>query len=311
MDILTRQNPALGDKRRIDSSQPYALTWTTVMYRHFKKLYTWNVSIESKWSITVCPSVTKGQRHQGNVLWTIIVKTESIDSSVWERSTCSALCSCPLLNCWHDIDCCLPFVWLKRVQLTRQLTLSGKWINDGRETDVILLSCIRMTMCRMISIFFVASIVVIMGLDLNSTATKRTWKSLASMSCSDSRRCGCYKGNCWAYIDEYQTPSTGWWCFTQRQGVRGKEKAWAKCTDSSQCSWTMTCGDCFTWVGKRTGIKTEKILCWPFLSSSNKLQKLFAFNCHLRSLLVSDRNRNSLTLELRKITRSRRLALDD
>jgi hypothetical protein len=94
-----------------------------------------------------------------------------------------------------------------------------------------------------------------------TTTTKRNKISLASMSCIESRRCGCYKGNCWAYIDEYQTPSTGWWCFTQQEGIRGKQKLWAKCTNSSQCSWTMTCGDCYSYVGKRTGIKTDKILC--------------------------------------------------
>jgi len=85
--------------------------------------------------------------------------------------------------------------------------------------------------------------------------------SLASISCVESRRCGCYKGYCWAYIDEYQTPNTGWWCFTQQEGIRGKQQLWTKCTNSTQCSWTMTCGDCYTYVGKRTGIKTDKILC--------------------------------------------------
>ncbi|CAF3482089.1 unnamed protein product [Rotaria sp. Silwood1] len=94
-----------------------------------------------------------------------------------------------------------------------------------------------------------------------TTTTKQNKISLASMSCIESRRCGCYKDYCWAYIDEYQMPTTGWWCFTQQEGVRGKQKQWAKCTNSSQCSWTMTCGDCYTYVGKRTGIKTNKILC--------------------------------------------------
>ncbi|CAF4937027.1 unnamed protein product, partial [Rotaria sp. Silwood1] len=85
-----------------------------------------------------------------------------------------------------------------------------------------------------------------------TTTTKQNKISLASMSCIESRRCGCYKDYCWAYIDEYQMPTTGWWCFTQQEGVRGKQKQWAKCTNSSQCSWTMTCGDCYTYVGKRT-----------------------------------------------------------
>ena len=85
--------------------------------------------------------------------------------------------------------------------------------------------------------------------------------SLDSLNCTESGRCGCYKGNCWSYIDEKQMPRTGWWCFTQREGIRGGHKAWAKCTESDQCLWTMTCGDCVTYVGKRTGIKTEKILC--------------------------------------------------
>ena len=94
-----------------------------------------------------------------------------------------------------------------------------------------------------------------------TTTTKRNAISLASMSCLESHRCGCYKGYCWAYIDEYQTPATGWWCFTQHEGIRGKQKLWATCHNSSQCSWTMTCGDCYTYVGKRTGIKTDQILC--------------------------------------------------
>lgn len=94
-----------------------------------------------------------------------------------------------------------------------------------------------------------------------TTTTRRNAISLASISCLESHRCGCYKGNCWAYIDEYQTPTTGWWCFTQQEGIRGKQKQWAKCTNSSQCSWTMTCGDCYSYVGKRTGIKTDRILC--------------------------------------------------
>ena len=98
-------------------------------------------------------------------------------------------------------------------------------------------------------------------LSISTTSTKPSKVSLASLSCLESRRCGCYKGNCWAYIDEYQTPRTGWWCFTQQEGIRGKQKLWAKCTNSTQCSWTMTCGDCFSYVGKRTGIKTDKILC--------------------------------------------------
>jgi hypothetical protein len=97
---------------------------------------------------------------------------------------------------------------------------------------------------------------------LSSTPTiKQNKISLALISCVESRRCGCYKGYCWAYIDEYQTPNTGWWCFTQQEGIRGKQQLWTKCTNSSQCSWTMTCGDCYTYVGKRTGIKTDKILC--------------------------------------------------
>jgi hypothetical protein len=90
---------------------------------------------------------------------------------------------------------------------------------------------------------------------------KRNKISLALLSCDESHRCGCYKGHCWAYIDEYQTPSTGWWCFTQEEGIRGKQKQWATCSNSSQCSWTMTCGDCYTYVGKKTGIKTNQILC--------------------------------------------------
>lgn len=85
--------------------------------------------------------------------------------------------------------------------------------------------------------------------------------SLASMKCTESGRCGCYKGRCWAYIDEDQTPKTGWWCFTQREGIRTRRKAWAKCTDSDQCSWTMTCGDCYTYVGKGNQIKTNKLIC--------------------------------------------------
>jgi hypothetical protein len=95
-----------------------------------------------------------------------------------------------------------------------------------------------------------------------STATAKQNKTpFILLSCVESHRCGCYKGYCWAYIDEYQTPSTGWWCFTQEEGIRGKRKSWAKCTNSTQCSWTMTCGDCYTYVGKKTGIKTNQILC--------------------------------------------------
>jgi hypothetical protein len=85
--------------------------------------------------------------------------------------------------------------------------------------------------------------------------------SLSSMKCTESGRCGCYKGRCWAYIDDQQMPKTGWWCFTQRDGIRTKQKAWAKCTDSEQCSWTMTCGDCYTYVGKGNQIKTNKLIC--------------------------------------------------
>jgi hypothetical protein len=92
-----------------------------------------------------------------------------------------------------------------------------------------------------------------------TTTTDKT--SLASITCEESNRCGCYKGNCWSYIDEKQSPATGWWCFTQREGVRGRQKAWAKCTDNNECSWTMTCGDCYTFVGVKKGIKTDKILC--------------------------------------------------
>lgn len=90
---------------------------------------------------------------------------------------------------------------------------------------------------------------------------KRNNVVLGSLSCADSHRCGCYKGYCWAYLDENQTSATGWWCFTQREGIRGMQKAWAKCTNSTQCSWSMTCGDCWTWVGRKTGIKTDKLLC--------------------------------------------------
>jgi hypothetical protein len=85
--------------------------------------------------------------------------------------------------------------------------------------------------------------------------------SLATMKCTESGRCGCYKGRCWAYIDDKQRPKTGWWCFTQREGVRTHQKAWAKCTDSDQCSWTMTCGNCYTYVGKGNQIKTNKLIC--------------------------------------------------
>ncbi len=81
------------------------------------------------------------------------------------------------------------------------------------------------------------------------------------MKCTESGRCGCYKGKCWAYIDDKQMPKTGWWCFTQREGIRTKQKAWAKCTDSDQCSWTMNCGDCYTYVGKGNHIKTNKLIC--------------------------------------------------
>ena len=95
-----------------------------------------------------------------------------------------------------------------------------------------------------------------------TTTSLPTDPPLETLNCTESGRCGCYKGNCWSYIDEKQMPRTGWWCFTQREGIRGRHKAWAKCTESDQCSWTMTCGDCLTYVGKRTGIKTEKILCW-------------------------------------------------
>jgi len=85
--------------------------------------------------------------------------------------------------------------------------------------------------------------------------------SLSSMKCTESGRCGCYKGKCWAYIDDKQMPKTGWWCFTQREGIRTKQKAWAKCTDSDQCSWTMNCGDCYTYVGKGNHIKANKLIC--------------------------------------------------
>ena len=97
---------------------------------------------------------------------------------------------------------------------------------------------------------------------ISKTITTTTNKmSLASISCEESNRCGCYKGNCWSYIDEKQSPATGSWCFTQREGIRGKQKAWAKCTENNECSWTMICGDCYTFVGQRKGIKTDKILC--------------------------------------------------
>ncbi len=85
--------------------------------------------------------------------------------------------------------------------------------------------------------------------------------SLASMKCTESRRCGCYKDKCWAYIDDKQRPTTGWWCFTQREGIRTRQRAWAKCTDSDQCSWTMSCGDCYTYVGIGNRIKTNKLIC--------------------------------------------------
>jgi hypothetical protein len=94
-----------------------------------------------------------------------------------------------------------------------------------------------------------------------TSGMRKSSVNLENINCADSRRCGCYKGNCWAYIDERQSSSTGWWCFTQREGIRGRQKVWAKCTNSSQCSWKMTCGDCFTWVGRQTGVKTSKILC--------------------------------------------------
>jgi hypothetical protein len=138
-----------------------------------------------------------------------------------------------------------------------------------------------MHQCIKLNVFFIILIISIYGktienfyeilnddpnddpVDVSSSTPiiKQNKISLASISCVESRRCGCYKGYCWAYIDEYQTPTTGWWCFTQQEGIRGKQQLWTKCTNSSQCSWTMTCGDCYTYVGKRTGIKTDKILC--------------------------------------------------
>ncbi|CAF4542987.1 unnamed protein product, partial [Rotaria magnacalcarata] len=42
---------------------------------------------------------------------------------------------------------------------------------------------------------------------MSPTTTKQNKLSLASMSCIESRRCGCYKGYCWAYVDEYQMPT--------------------------------------------------------------------------------------------------------
>ena len=95
----------------------------------------------------------------------------------------------------------------------------------------------------------------------NTTSKSSSEIPLSSMKCTESGRCGCYRGRCWAYIDEEQTPKTGWWCFTQREGIRTRRKAWAKCTDSDQCSWTMTCGDCYTYVGKGNKIKTNKLIC--------------------------------------------------
>jgi hypothetical protein len=138
-----------------------------------------------------------------------------------------------------------------------------------------------MHQCIKLNVFFIILIISIYGktienfyeilnddpnddpVDVSSSTPiiKQNKISLASISCVESRRCGCYKGYCWAYIDEYQTPTTGWWCFTQQEGIRGKQQLWTKCTNSSQCSWTMTCGDCYSYVGKRTGIKTDKILC--------------------------------------------------
>jgi len=34
--------------------------------------------------------------------------------------------------------------------------------------------------------------------------------SLSSMKCTESRRCACYKGKCWACIDDKKMPKTGW-----------------------------------------------------------------------------------------------------
>lgn len=98
-------------------------------------------------------------------------------------------------------------------------------------------------------------------LTLNPTTTTTTEISLSLMKCSESRRCGCYKSKCWAYIDEKQRPKTGWWCFTQREGIRTRQRAWAECTHDDHCSWTMSCGDCYTFVGKGDQIKTDKLVC--------------------------------------------------
>ncbi len=42
----------------------------------------------------------------------------------------------------------------------------------------------------------------------------RAEMSLVLMKCTESSRCGCYKGKCWGYIDDKQMPKTDSWCFT-------------------------------------------------------------------------------------------------
>jgi hypothetical protein len=78
---------------------------------------------------------------------------------------------------------------------------------------------------------------------------------LGGERCS-GKKCGCYNGansplhphaTCWAYISKTQAFLGGWWCYTQREGVTGKQQQWAACNVDSDCVWSMNCGDCTQW----------------------------------------------------------------
>ncbi|CAF1325705.1 unnamed protein product [Adineta ricciae] len=65
----------------------------------------------------------------------------------------------------------------------------------------------------------------------------------------DGRRCGCYNGYCWAYVDAAHTNRGDWWCYTQKAGVSGKQGIWQTCSSDSGCSWDRTCGSCNQYKG--------------------------------------------------------------
>jgi hypothetical protein len=65
----------------------------------------------------------------------------------------------------------------------------------------------------------------------------------------DGSRCGCYKSYCWAYADGLHANPGDWWCYTQNEGVTGKQALWEECSSDADCYWDRTRGDCRQYKG--------------------------------------------------------------